>query len=258
MSKKYEHHLYSNRPTYGASPTFVVHPEGRLEGFCSLYTVTEDTAKAIQQAGTAKGFKGVVWSQRLWLDFDSYEAAERAERRLIEMGVSYVAYDSGGRGAHFGVRRDCAPSHLLPRLDRLWVEQNFPEADLSIYTHLHPFRLPGTVHERTGRRKELVCDRAGSSVKLPPASALEEAQVSAPGSTSGGTSIFDIFRIVALTVPLARGVERHPHLIKLIYALHNHGYSIDVCIFWVSEWNKLLEEPKNDEEMRKAIRSIYP
>lgn len=72
-----------------------------------------------------------------------------------------------------------------------------------------------------------------------------------------GKSIFDCFRVVANSVPCKNG-ERHPQLIRLIYALRDEaqvGFS-EAC-WWASEVNKLFEEPKEDHEIEKAVRSIY-
>lgn len=260
MHEKYRYNLYSPTPDYGVTPTFMVwvgRGEQKRSGFRSLYSVTEETAKAIEQEGTARQFKGVVWSEKLWLDFDSYEAAERAEERLREMGHGFIAYDTGGRGAHFGVDRVAEPSHLLPARDKAWVQANFPEADKSIYTHLHPFRIEGTKHEKTGLEKRVVCEHRGSSVSLP---APKEAEVPAINDGNGerrDKSIFDCYRVMANTVPCRNG-ERHPVLVKLLYALRDEAQvGINEATFWVREWNKLCEEPKTDEEIEYTIRSIY-
>lgn len=251
----YDYYLYSPRADYGIKPVFSNISRIPPTGFTSLYAVTKETAEALTTEGSTRWFKGVVWSEKLWLDFDSYEAADRAERSLIEKGLAYVAYDSGGRGAHFGVPRSCSPSHLLPLRDKQWVRTHFPGADHSIYTHLHPFRLPGTVHEKTGRRKELVCNREGSVLTLPPFK-FEELQASEIGASSGITSIFDCVRIMTRTVPVKNGA-RHANMISLVYSLKETGYDKFIAEFWVNEWNKLLSEPKELEEIEKAIRSIY-
>lgn len=260
MEQLYQYSLYSNSATYGNTPVFI-HRDSLLDssykGFSSLYQVTEETAKAIVEAGTTTGFKGVVWSERLWLDFDSYEAAERAESVLIKMGVDYVGYDTGGRGAHFGLLRTTRSSHLLPLLDRRWVETRFPEADTSIYTHLHPFRLPGTTHEKTGGIKRVVCEQRGSAIILPKFK-KEQLHFSAlAGGQRGRKSLFDCYRVMREMKPCFNG-ERHYSLIRLIYALKDDaGVTKQEALYWCSEWNKLLSEPKSDGEIEKALQSIY-
>lgn len=257
MTEEYKYVLYSPRADYGIKPRFVdTNSLAHTTGFTSLYAVTAATAKAIEQAGSAKGFKGVVWSERLWLDIDGYERADATEGKLNELGYDYVAFDSGGRGAHFGVRRDAAPSHLLPYQDKRWVEENFPEADTSIYTHLHPFRLPGTTHERTGRIKQKAGEKAGSALILPPFNNKLPQAPSGFLASSGARSIFDVHFITRNSEPCKAG-ERHQTLIRLIYALRDNGYDVNIARWWVGEVNKRFSPPKEDYEIEKALGSIY-
>lgn len=247
--------LYSSRPDYGLRPCFVSDLRDHV-GFSSLYQVTRETANAIIEAGTTQGFKGVVWSERLWIDVDSYEAADATESKLKELGHDYIAYDTGGRGAHFGVSRFARPSHLLPQQDRKWVESHFPGADKSIYTHLHPFRLPGTKHEKTGGVKRMVCESKGSTLVLPP---FKREQLEAPKASSsqrGSKSIFACYRVIREMKDSPEG--RHPNLVRLLYALKDQaGVSKEEAMFWCNEWNKLQSNPKEYWELEKAILSIY-
>lgn len=251
----YIYSLFSTTADYGVSPNFVDVSKGDFRGFASLYKVTRETAQAIEQEGTVKGFKGIVWSERLWLDFDDEDAARRADGKLKEMGYDYICYTTGNRGCHYGILRDHHPSHLLPLLDKAWVKEHFPDADTSIYTHLHPFRIPGTLHQKTGRPKAVLFECRGRALVLPPLK-REEMQVVSFGQKQG-KSVFDCFYVMANTVPIDAG-QRHSTLVKLINALKNDaGVSMDIAMWWVSEWNKMLSEPKEEHEIEKAIRSIY-
>ena len=257
MGDKYIFSLYSPRADYGTVPTFIDNLKKGIEGFSSLYTVTKETAESIVEAGSAKWFKGVVWGERLWLDFDSYESAERAEEKLRRLGYDFIAYDTGGRGAHFGITRSkTSPSHLLPFQDRKWAKEHFPECDASIYTHLHPFRIAGTTHERTGNKKLLVCEHRGSTLALPKLKS-EELSTTQTSCYGNGRSIFDVFRVMANTVPVGNG-GRHSALIRLLYSLRDAAaVPPDKALWWVLEWNKMLAEPKDQDEVEKAFKSIY-
>lgn len=252
--------VYSTAAHYGSEPRIVLSDELPSFGYSSLYTITEDSARAVEGAGTTARFAGSVWSERLWLDFDSYEAGRAAEEELNRKGLGYVLYDSGGRGVHVGILRDALPSHLLPYQDKEWVQTNFPQADTSIYTHLHLFRLPGTIHERTGRRKELVKEQAGSVLTLPkwerknvPRSDINSSDIR---TDSGGVSVFESNRIMANTVPTKNG-ERHPTMLKLMYAMKDHGVEEGPAMWYLGEVNKLAETPKSEEELAHILRSVY-
>lgn len=254
--RAYSHYIHSATKSYGTKPNFVSGAAlGGLTGFASLYAVTEADAQAIEQTGTTAGFKGSVWAPRLWLDTDSYEDADRAETTLKGMGLDYVAYDSGGRGAHFGVLRDCLPSHTLPARERAWVREHFPYADTSIYTHLHLFRLPGTTHESTGRVKHAVRSVRGRHLTLPPL--VARGVDLSPERYSNGRSVLACFSVLRDSVPVAVG-KRHETLVRLGYALcQDAGVEADYALWWLREVNKLYAEPKPDEELEKIVRDVY-
>lgn len=244
----------------GRPPQFYSSDVLRQKGctFASVYAVDEQTARAIQEtAGTAAGFKGVVWSQRLWMDFDSPEGASQARKRLKELNYEFVEYDTGGRGSHFGVTRLANPSHLLPLLDKHWTKTNFPGADLCLYWHLHLIRLPGTIHERTGRPKRLVSREPGNPLVLSnvlPSDEISQREVTQNGSRP---SVFSVWQVVSQLTGV--GVNgRHRHLVDLALALHNDAsVSFDEAMWVTLEVNRGFEEPKGQEEVEKIVRWVY-
>lgn len=255
----YSYRLYSSGPNYGITPKFYHISKTPEQGFSSLYSVSHETAHAIEQAGTTKGFKGVVWSERIWIDIDSYEQADKVEEKLNALNLDFISYDTGGRGAHFGILRSNVPDHLLPMRDKQWVQEHFPEADSSIYTHLHPFRLPGTVHSRTGKSKLEVGSKRGKPLTLPP---YAEERVKSTLSfqrlvSSGNASIFDDFFVQRNTQEIPKEGERHAQLVRLLYALKEGGYSVELARWWVGETNKRWKPMKEEHEVEKALLSIY-
>lgn len=261
MDDIYSFCLYSATASYGLPPKFIHRSELPTQGFSSLYSITEWDAASIHEEGTASSFKGVVFTDTLWVDIDSYEAAGTVERRLREMGYEHIAYDSGGKGAHFAVKLNTHPSHLLPAKCKAWVKAHFPEADTSIYTHLHPFRIGGSIHERTGRRKEVVYKHEGKVLVFPKDILKEVPNVNlnypTDFSNDSTRSIFRLGRVMSNTKPFSNG-ERHAALVRLAYALRDdYGASKELAAWWLAETNKLFQEPKTEEEVASALRSIY-
>lgn len=256
MNDIYKYSLYSDRKSFGTKPNFVSIDKLPSQGFSSLYEVTLDTAKAIVEAGTTKQFKGCVWSEWLKIDVDSYEAAGATESKLIEMNLSFLAFDSGGKGAHFYIMRDNKPSHLLPAMDKAWVKANFESSDLSIYTHLHLFRLPATVHESTGRRKELVTEHHGNILTVA-SLAQADSFVEIFSQSREKLSVFDSFRVMCELGPKENG-ERHSSLVRMTYALRDDA-KVDksTAIWWIREANKMYNQPKSEDDLHKILTSIY-
>lgn len=224
--------------------------------FASVYEVTAETAVAIEEAGTAAGFKGVVWSQKLWIDLDTEEAAKEAQQKLKELGYDHAVYTTGNRGCHIGIARPAKPSHCLPQQDKAWVRTNIPGADLSLYWQLHLIRLPGAIHEQTGKRKELLYHHPGTELLLPPLDDTNTAVASeASYPNSSRPSIFTNWEI---TSRITEGDgSRHSQLVHLACALRRAQVTRDECLWVVAEANRGFNEPKPFEEMERIVQWAY-
>lgn len=259
---EYIYHVLSDSLYYPKPLLFVTSDLlPKRTGFASIYAISKTSYEAIKRAGTVAGFAGEVWSERLWLDIDSYEVAESVELKLKAMGLDYVAYDSGSKGAHFGILREHAPSHLLPKKDRAWVTKHFPQADSSIYTPLHLFRLPNTTHEKTGRRKEIVSicedkDKTRSIIF----SEIEQKSLRSLPVISKGTSLeeslFKDARILQ-SIKEAKLGTRHKTLVTIAYALKDKGTDLTNALWFLHECNKLFPEAKSEVEVEKILSGIY-
>lgn len=258
MNYGFTHRVYSRDNTLPRPPKFYdkkhVDPESQ---FCSVYAVRPDDAKWIEEAGTVTGFKGLVWSQRLWLDFDDLSAAESAMVTLHKMGVDYVVYDTGGRGYHIGILRDAVPSHLLPQQDKLWVSTNLPNADLSIYWHLHLFRLPGAVHSKTGRRKAFVRKTPGKALHLPKWNGGPTETVQSTGlsqSKEDRPSVFSTWSVISNLQPT--GHRRQ--LVELASAIKaDTKITFDEALWLVLEVNRGFNSPRGVDEVEKIVKWAY-
>lgn len=261
MQELYKYYVHSEHKRHTLPPRFI--ERGALgQGFSSLYAVSAADAAAITAAGTTAGFKGVVWAERLWIDVDTFAAADEVEKRLKELNLGFIAYATGNRGAHFGIARDSEPSHLLPAQDKKWVREHFEGlADLSIYTHLHLFRLPGTVHETGGGEKRLVLEHPGNVLTLPAWKKDEGVYGSGDSSdvysAGANDSIFRLFRVMSNSVPTKVGT-RHPTYVRLLHALRDDAQvSPALARFWLGEVNKMAEEPRSDSDLDDLVRSIF-
>lgn len=243
----------------GRPPRFYSSDRLVAEGckFASVYAVRQEDAAAIEDtAQTAAGFKGVVWSFRLWADFDTEEAGAAACKFLKGQGIAHTVYHTGGRGLHVGVDRAADPSHTLPMQDKLWAEQHLPGCDLSLYWHLHLIRLPGTLHERTGLPKRLLYSWPGSQLTLPPYAPAERMS-SVPKQEGDRRSIFEAWNIVSkLTQDVS--ISRQKHLVLLAVALRREAGVTEEEALWVSlEVNRGFDEPKEASEVERIVEWAY-
>lgn len=226
--------------------------------FCSLYSVRLEDAEAIEEAGTAAGFRGIVWSQRLWIDLDTQEASTSAQTKIKELGYDYVIYDTGNRGVHIGIARDTHPSHTLPQQDKAWVQANIPGADLSLYWHLHLIRLPGVVHEKTGRPKKLVEQGKGKALILPKWNPEEDINIRGnkgliSSQDSQRESIFSSWKITQNLMPT--GLRRQ--LVELAMSLNEQQVTLEECMWVVKEVNKGFSVPRDDNDIERIVNWVY-
>jgi hypothetical protein len=246
---------HSNPPVFYTSSSLLHHKCT----FASVYAITQADAEAITKSGTVTGFKGTVWSKRLWVDFDQREAADKAVAKLKEEGYGFVVYDTGNRGVHIGIDRICSPSHLLPISDKSWVRANLEGADLSLYWHLHLIRLPGTTHEQTGRKKALVSRHTGRAIEL---QLVREARPEQEPRTSVGDSnrsrsIFQEWSVASLLSGPGIGESRHKHLVMLAARLKELGLRVDEAEWALLEVNRGMSEPKSNDEVYSILTWAY-
>lgn len=264
MDNRWRYRVGSHSSILGRPPKFYDSKDLKASGcsFASVYAIRQEDAEAIETtAGTASSFKGIVWSRRLWIDFDTYEAADEAQAHLEEMKYDHVVYDTGGRGRHVGVLRTASPSHTLPAQDKQWVEESIKGADLSLYWHLHLIRLPGALHERTGKTKRLLRAHAGRALVLQPLRETVRSVRSEGGSEVeilSRTSVFSQWAVVSL-LHGARGGDRHRHLVCLAKTLKEEaGVTFEEALWVAREVNRGFKEgPKSEEEVLRIVRWAY-
>lgn len=251
------------QPTvYSTSFRFIPVHQLPSHGFSSTYLVSAAEADAITKSGSKAGFKGTVWSERLWIDVDNYDDARSIKEQLEKDGYDFICYDSGNRGFHFGLRRAASPTHFLPELDKEWVRSAYPDlakrgaVDTSIYKNLNLFRCPGGRHEKSGRFKELIASAVGTRTLDFTGKSPSESRQSRVVANKSGSSIFDDSYISLLTVPAHNG-QRHKALVRLAYALKGRGEQQEIAMWYLLELNKWFEVPKEEAEVEQIVESIY-
>lgn len=225
--------------------SFIHESELPEAGFSSLYGVSEEDARKLEAAGSYAGFRGKVWSDKLWIDTDSLEQSEAVESKLRALGLAYDKYFSGSRGHHYGIPRNAEPSEILPLLDKQWCEENLgTSADLKLYSHLHLFRRPGARHEKTGKLKERiytnpVCGEVLDFTNYALKPTAPRPSTAALAAAAAG-SIFEDMEIMNLTVPYSDG-NRTKMFLVLAQRLADRGESYEFALGWMDNVNRLGE-----------------
>lgn len=250
----YVWHLWKRSPT-DAGFRFLAADDLPSAGFASVYAVDKQTARTLEANGDFSGFKGIVHTPTLWIDCDTTEASDSVERRLRALGVRFEKWTTGNRGAHFGVARQAVPGPLLPLKDKAWVKANCPEADLSLYSHLHMFRCPGEKHQKTGVRKALLLTVEGAVVYLDSITPTQPTPPQQSAQSEDG-SVFDDDIIMNWSTPQENG-NRNKALAAVAYRMAERGEPVEVTRWWLGQVNQLFSEPKDHGEIEHVLRYAY-
>lgn len=105
-----------------------------------------------------------VYCDTIFVDFDDRpEEAKAMQGVLKRLGIGFCVYDSGGRSVHLHIKCKPIEGSWVPLAVKNWVRRmSNGKADLSFYHPSGMYRLPGTVHEKTGRIKHIIHQEKGA------------------------------------------------------------------------------------------------
>lgn len=227
----------------------------KLRGFRSVYMYGEKAYNRIIEQQAVRGLNAFpVYSDTLFVDFDDGDSSiKRFQSILDSAGVGYELYFSGKKGHHFHVQIEPMWGSSVPWSQKMWVASlGIDTADTSIYRHTGLIRLPGTIHQDTGKKKELLLRKDGRRLEIPVIDMSEEEVYGASGDqldlVKGCTSIH---RAVVHGV-----IAGHRHNTLLAIAKHfmEAGLSESACYEICSVVNGHFDEPKSEEEIRQCVR----
>lgn len=230
-------------------------PLGKDYLFESIYSFVDDTLDIVRDTKSTAGLQGrVVESRLLYIDLDSLD---EDKVRLVDTalsGLKYTKYFSGNKGYHWHV-----PHQLIKSTDLVYSHKSFITAlgltdivDTSIYREAGIIRRAGTIHEVTGKRKEVLKYQPGKMLELP--------IVRAPAPPAIHPEDFDEIQSLKYKQNLLRDVPeggRHTHF----YILYRNGLAsgrshneVVEDIVWYN--NEVLSNPKPHDQLMKEIRGF--
>ena len=138
----------------------------KKHGFCSIYAFEEDAAKEIIAQGNSKGLgRFPVWADKIVLDLDNgEEGLQELTAWCQERELGYRVFSSGSKGFHLEVPHIPVLDKNLPYTHRLLAESTGVPCDPTLYQSGRLYRLEGTIHEKTGKSKQLVEEVEGENL----------------------------------------------------------------------------------------------
>lgn len=229
----------------------------RLPGFCSVFSFGDLDSLEIINNKSSRGFKNYrVSARNLVIDLDDGEESIHELLKLLrELDYSYTAYVSGGKGYHIFIK--CEESYRidLPALHQVMAVNLAPTCDRSLYRHSSLIRLPGTVHEKTGKIKEVIERHLGSNLLM-----LPELAIAPPREIvkSSRTAVYMYYQTLADAVQysIATG-GRHNKLWQIAKDGFEAGIPYNQVLSDMQVANAFFSPPKELYEVEHVLETTY-
>lgn len=173
---------------------------------------------------------------------------------LTKLGVFFAVFTSGSKGHHFHIAITPITSNDAPYSIKSWIKATFgaiPGIDTSMIHAKGLIRLPGTIHHKTGRQKELVEVYDGEDLFIPVVSPPVKESISSTHDLYFAIKRINFF----LRNPPMPGV-RHKTLWRLAKGLADAGMQYPHVLHTLLTVNQSWPDPKPDKEVIKIVQSI--
>jgi len=222
--------------------------------FRSVYGYPPPAAEHITAQGNVRGlYDFAVQSSTLFIDVDEDDHLDEIEKIVAGLGVGYSVWRSGNRGLHFHIDMKSYTSKHLPYSQKKFIESLglADKVDLTLYRHHSIFRVPGAVHQETGKVKTLIREVAGPVLEI---QIVEEPIPEYTTLETGDSVSVARFRRNLLQ---KRGVgQRHNHLYILFQSGIKAGHDADTVLEWMYWWNSHQSKSHTEDMIYKKWKGF--
>lgn len=225
----------------------------RDPGYSSVYMFNADDAADIKASGHSRGFdKYTPAADALPIDLDDGDKSlDKALERVD--GYSYSLYSSGGKGYHIILDHDLIVDRNLPYSHSQVVASLGIPCDKTLYQPGRILSLPGRVHPKTGRKKELIKRVEGLKIEIP---ILQKPVVEFNFSAvEGGSVKVALARLWALAEEGLVEGERNNKIWQVASSLIEAGFEFETVHGIMSTLNDKSSNPLETEELTRTVVS---
>ncbi len=233
--------------------------KGSDSGYASVYAFDEDSANEIIASRSSSGLaRYQVYTDRLVMDLDNGpEQLQLVTETLSKRGLAFTVWASGSKGYHVYLPHgEALQGRNVPHSQRVWVEGLEVGADLSLYQHGRILSLPGRVHPKTGRRKELVSTHPGNILEIP---LLDMPPVSFGFDATGGVSDLEagLWSCLRAVADEPSPGNRHTRLWSTARSFADAGIRYETTLELMHKVNEAWENQKTDAEVETAVAQAF-
>lgn len=226
-------------------------------GFRSVYAFSEEDALLIKSRESSKGLNQFeVYSDRLVLDIDTGDIkdVENIEKFCNDRDLTYSVFFSGSKGYHVEIPTKPKASIHLPITHKILADRISAVVDKSIFRHGSLYRLPGTIHKKTGNPKVLLNSVEGLCVL--------DFDIKTPEPTKFNPVEIEPEEDIKWALARAGGLfgqepglgNRHACFWKTAKSLFDAGFSDEFVEELLLKINESWANPKEENEVIRAIR----
>jgi hypothetical protein len=225
----------------------------------SLYGYDNKVSKIIDSKGNTRDLKGVpVYSDELIIDCDTDDDSRSVELILGTLDIGYIKYTTGNRGHHFHVPHDPLYGTNTIWSQLSWLHENglYKYSDKSIYREGGQIRLPGAIHEKTGKTKEVIFDNTSidNLVVIPESIAPPPVSRGITNSNPNENSRYEYHR--NLLYSRTEG-GRHGHMFILFKRGIEAGIDIESIYDDIRWWNDTMAHPPHSSfDLERKLRGF--
>lgn len=235
--------------------------DGKKYPFRSVYIYSEIAKQQIEQRKSTKNIPTKeLFSDILFVDIDGEDSAvQQFGDKLVDLGLQFEYWHTGRRGGHFHVPIKPMQGQHVINSQKMWLYSHFKELltqglDMSIYTPNGQIRMPGAIHEKTGKPKKLFEEIPGKILEIP--IAITPPPLQRSSRIFANTSLNDYTN--NLTRLRLQG-SRHQHIMIIVKDGISLGFSLDKILSDVLRWNSKWtgKNPLPEREIHKHVRKTY-
>lgn len=220
-------------------------------GFRSVYAFELDpkSSKGLNQYP--------VYSDVLFVDFDDgleSPGYHKLLALLLNNGLAFQSYASGSKGVHVHVAIDPMFGSEVPYSQKVFMEALDVGCDLSIYRHSSLIRLPGTIHDKTGKAKEQINEGGFDLLQIPSKTLPVFANVEVADANLFYVAATRLAGLLHNEPPTG---NRSLTLWSLAKNLANSGISFETTLELAYTVNNSWKHPKSESEVLRSVKQAY-